>query len=71
MFNEPIETMDCPLNGSEIVIKKNVQSAVFDMDGQQLTDFVPGRFDWKWGKDVVNSMRVIYNKEAKIELPPR
>ena len=70
MFSEPIEVLDCPLNGPEIVIKKGGLSAVFDMDGQQLTDFVPGRFDWKWGKDVVNSMRVIYNEEAKIELPP-
>jgi hypothetical protein len=47
------------------------------MDGNQLTDFVPGVFDWKWTEhnekdfDPNYIKRTIYNEVAKIELPPR
>lgn len=77
MFNNPIEAMLKNLNGPEFVIKKNGLSAVFDMDGNQLTEFVPGVFDWKWsghdeyGYDSCDLKRTIFNKEAKIKLPPR
>ena len=77
MFNEPIETMLQNLNGPEFVIKKNGLSAVFDMDGKQLTDFEPGVFYWKWteigenGFDPNHSKRTIFNEKAKIKLPPR
>lgn len=77
MFNEPIEAMLQNLNGPEFVIKKNGMSAVFDMDGKQLTDFVSGIFYWKWteideyGFDLCNMKRTIFNEEAKIKLPPR
>lgn len=77
MFNEPIESMLQSLNGPEFVLKKNGLSAVFDMDGNQLTDFVSGVFLWKWtepdekGYDPNYMKRTIFNKEAKIELPPR
>lgn len=77
MFNEPIEAMLQNLNGPEFVIKKNGMSAVFDMDGKQLTDFVPGSFCWKWAEideydfDPCNMKRTIFNGEAKIKLPPR
>lgn len=77
MFNEPIETMLQSLNGPEFIVKKDGLSAVFDMDGNQLTDFVPGVFDWKWTEhnekdfDPNYIKRTIYNEEAKIELPPR
>lgn len=58
-------------------LKKNGMSAVFDMDGKQLTDFVPGSFCWKWAEideydfDPCNMKRTIFNGEAKIKLPPR
>lgn len=77
MFNKPIEAMLQNLNGPEFVIKKNGLSAVFDMDGKQLTDFVSGIFDWKWSEidmktcDPYYPKRTIYNEKAKIELPPR
>ncbi len=44
MFDEPIEGMLQSLNGPEFIVKKNGLSAVFDMDGNQLTDFVKGIF---------------------------
>lgn len=77
MFDEPIEAMLQDLNGPEFVVKKNGLSAVFDMDGKQLTDFVTGFFCWKWtepnmqGYDPRRMYRTIFNKVAKIELPPR
>ena len=76
MFDEPIEAMLQNLNGPEFVIKKNGLSAVFDGEGNQLTEFVPGVFDWKWSKmekgEIIPLLRrTIYNEEAKIELPPR
>lgn len=77
MFYEPIESMLQSLNGPEFVVKKNGLSAVFDMDGKQLTDFVSGVFLWKWtepdekGFDPDFMKRTIYNKEARIEQPPR
>ena len=77
MFNEPIEAMLKSLNGPEFVIKKNGLSAIFDMDGKQLTDFVPGSFNWKWTDineydfDPCNIKRTIFNEVAKIKLPPR
>lgn len=76
MFDEPIEAMLQNLNGPEFVIKKNGLSAVFDGEGNQLTEFVPGVFDWKWsemekGEIIPLLRRTIYNEEAKIELPPR
>lgn len=77
MFNEPIEAMFQNLNGPEFVIKQNGLSAVFDMDGKQLTDFVPGKFYWKWtkmnecGYDRNEMKRTIFNEEAKIKLLPR
>lgn len=74
MFDEPIEAMLQSLNGPEFIVRKNGLSAVFDMDGKQLTDFVKGEFDWKWGDvDFLNyhPVRIIYNEEADIELPPR
>ena len=75
MFEEPIETMLQSLNGPEFVISKNGLSAVFDMDGNQLTDFVIGKFDWKWGEiDTLKDyhpQRIIFNEKANIELPPR
>lgn len=77
LFEEPTEAILLNLNGPEFVVKKNGLSAVFDMDGMQLTDFVQGFFCWKWtepdekGFDLNCMKRTIYNKEAKIELPPR
>lgn len=75
MFNEPIEAMLQSLNGPEFIIRKDGLSAVFDMDGSQLTDFVKGKFDWKWGDvDIMKDChlkRIIFNEEANIELPPR
>ena len=76
MFDEPIEAMLNSLNGPEFVIKRNGLSAVFDMDGKQLTDFVRGVFDWKWAEEELNTLiprlrRTIYNEEANIVLPPR
>ena len=71
MFDEPIESMLQSLNGPEFVIRKNGLSAVFDKNGNQLTDFVIGEFDWKWGDVDIYPKRVIYNEEANIELPPR
>lgn len=75
MFKEPIESMLQSLNGPEFVIRKNGLSAVFDMDGNQLTDFVNGQFDWKWGDfdplKEYHPVRIIYNEEANIELAPR
>lgn len=61
------------MNGLEFIIRKGGLSAVFDMDGKQLTEFAEGTFRWKWapcnchGED----LRIIYNKEAGIELEPR
>lgn len=77
MYKEPIQAMLQNLNGPEFVIRKDGLSAVFDMDGNQLTDYVPGIFDWKWTeideKDfpAYQIKRTIFNEEAKIELPPR
>ena len=76
MFNEPIEAMLQNLNGPEFVVKRDGLSAVFDMDGKQLTDFVLGKFDWKWSEiersNIIPDLkRTVFNEEAKIELPPR
>lgn len=74
MFEEPIKTMLHNLNGPEFVIKKNGLSAVFDMEGNQLTDYVPGSFNWRWSEidpknfDPYNPKRTIFNKEAKLKL---
>lgn len=75
MFNEPIESMLQSLNGPEFIVRKQGLSAVFDKEGQQLTDFVKGDFDWKWApfnplKDK-DELRIIFNEEAGIELKPR
>ena len=76
MFDEPIEGMLQSLNGPEFIVKKNGLSAVFDMNGRQLTDFVKGTFNWKWApynplKNRGEMLRIIYNEEAGIELLPR
>ena len=76
MFDEPIEGMLQSLNGPEFIVKKNGLSAVFDMDGNQLTDYVEGRFNWRWAPYDPNkirseTLRIIYNEEAGIELAPR
>ncbi len=72
MFEEPIESMLQSLNGPEFIIKKNGLSAVFDMNGKQLTEFVKGNFDWEWDpKDNNGLKRIIFNREAGIELKPR
>lgn len=77
MFIEPIEAILQSLNGPEFVVKKDGLSAVFDMDGKQLTDYVSGVFCWRLteldekGFDINCMKRTIYNKDAKIELPPR
>lgn len=75
MFNEPIESMLKSLNGPEFVIRKKGLSAVFDMEGNQLTDFVPGQFHWEWDTNIDNMnpipKRIIYNDEANIRLAPR
>lgn len=71
MFNEPVESILRSLNGPEFIILKDGMSAVFGMDGNQLTDYVKGQFYWKWGDhDFPNdkSTRIIYNEEAGIEL---
>lgn len=67
---EPIESMEHSLNGPEYIIHKNGLSAVFDAEGQQLTDFVIGRFEWRW-ENSSYPKRIIYNKEAGIELRNR
>ena len=62
LFEEPIEAILQSLNAPEFIILKNGLSAVFDMDGNQLTEYVKGEFDWKWGKfDSLNchSSRII------------
>lgn len=75
MFNEPVEGAFEPVGAFEFAIKRNGLSALFDMDGHQLTDFVEGNFDWKWAphdplKDQ-RMLKIIYNEKAGIELPPR
>lgn len=75
MFDEPIDGMLNSLNGPEFVIRKNGLSAVFDMDGKQLTEFVEGVFEWEWAP--YNRLksdphrRIIYNEKARIKLAPR
>lgn len=73
MFDEPIEGILQSLNGPEFIIRKGGLSAVFDMDGKQLTEFVEGVFEWKWApyKRPGENLRIIYNEEAGIELEPR
>lgn len=77
MAVEPFESMLCNLNGPEFILRKNGLSAVFDEEGNQLTDYVKGTFNWKWApwnpsKDCDDyNKRIIYNEEAGIELPPR
>ena len=70
LFKTPIDDVLCSLNGPEFVIVKNGLSAVFDTYGKQLTDFVKGRFEWKWapvGPLYDNKRdRIIYNKEANV-----
>lgn len=46
---------------------------MFDMDGKQLTEFVEGTFRWKWApcNRPDEYPRIIYNKEAGIELELR
>lgn len=76
MFDYPMGDIVFSLNGPEMVVKIDDESAVFDSDGNQLTEFVKGTFDWKWAPydsrktDSVNK-RIIYNEQAGIELPPR
>lgn len=73
LFDEPIEGMLQSLNGPEFIVKRNGLSAVFDMNGNKLTDYVKGSFRWEsppfYNKDGMT--RIIYNKEAGIELSPR
>ena len=75
MAVEPFESMLCNLNGPEFILRKNGLSAVFDEEGNQLTDYVKGTFNWTpWNpsKDCDDyNKRIIYNEEAGIELPPR
>ena len=71
VFDEPIEAMLQSLNGPEFVVKKNGLSAVFDMDGTQLTEFLPGSFYWKWAESNLYPKRIIFNEDANLELPPR
>ena len=74
MFEEPVEAILRSLNGPEFIVFKNGKSAVFDMDGIQLTEYVKGEFNWRWDKYDFSDghpMRIIYNEEAGIELPPR
>lgn len=75
MFDEPIEGMLNSLNGPEFIIKKGGLSAVFDMDGKQLTDFVKGAFECEWAPynrlESDPYRRIIYNEEAGIRLAPR
>lgn len=72
LFTEAIDAVLSPLNGPEFVVVKNGLSAVFSAVGGQLTDFVNGRFEWKWAP--VNPSRgfrherIIFNKEANISV---
>lgn len=40
------------------------------MDGNQLTEFVSGVFNWKWAENDLYPKRIIFNEIANIELPP-
>lgn len=75
MFDQPVEGMLQSLNGPEFIVKKDGLSAVFDKNGVQLTDFVKGDFEWKWVPSNTSrngcEERIIFNKEAGIELKPR
>lgn len=53
------------LNGEEMVVVQGDRSAVFDASGKALTDFVTGRFEWRW---VDFPYREIYNEEAGISI---
>lgn len=70
LFKTPINDVLCPLNGPEFVVVKNGLSAVFNAYGKQLTDFIKGRFEWKWApyNPLMPHERIIYNKEANIQL---
>lgn len=74
MFDEPVDGILQSLNGPEFIIRKNGLSAVFDMDGKQLTEFVKGVFKWKWApynRLEAENQRIIYNEEAGIKLVTR
>lgn len=66
MFKEPIDGIYQTLNGPEFIVKKNGLSAVFDSEGQQLTDFVKGDFLWKLTEK--HNYRIIYNDIAGITI---
>ena len=70
LFKTPINDVLCPLNGPEFVVVKNGLSTVFNAYGKQLTDFIKGRFEWKWApyNPLMPHERIIYNKEANIQL---
>lgn len=73
LLNEPIDYACNSFNSPEFVVRKGSLSAVFDGDGNQLTPFVGGMFCWKTVKSTKGLIgtcfrRIIYNKEASIEL---
>lgn len=68
LSDDPVDDIEYGLNGPEFVVKKKGLSAVYDKDGNQMTDFVKGEFMWKLSGPKKCRHRVIYNEEAGIEI---
>lgn len=65
LFDKPVDGAFDLVGAYEFTIKKNGLSALFDMDGHQLTDFVKGKFDYKYDD---YETKIIFNEEAGIEM---
>lgn len=62
VFTEPIEGLIQSLNGPEFLVLKNGKTALFDGDGNALSDFVEGEWQWEWAAGNYPHRRLFNNK---------
>lgn len=59
LTGSPIDNCRTDFNGAGIQVFKKEESAFFNMEGKQLTDFRRGTFSWEWDRHCPNAFRQI------------
>lgn len=65
LLDYPVDDVLENICGAGMIIQKNGLSAFFSLEGEQMSDFVTGKWRWRW-KEGNSSIRIIYNQDENL-----
>ena len=66
LLDYPVDDVLENICGAGMIIQKDGKSAFFNLDGKQMSDYVPGKWEWKWAEYSSKARVIIYNETANL-----